>query len=964
MYRWTPLLAGLVAGGCECGAPELIALEARPALVVSSLDFQEVPVGAQRTLTTALDNDGNLALTVLAISFEPATAVFSVEVQPNPVPPLGSSLLVARFSPPAVAPYLATATLASDAESDVLPPLQLRGVGVEPLISVDPTRLDFGDLAYGATRLLRVQVHNARGFDQSVETRVEGSGAASFGLLATGPAGLMTAPAFSSTALDVTFGPRAGGVHEAMLRLDFCGVGCGLSVGLVGRCAEPRIAVEPLQVDFGVLATGESAVRGFTVRNDGLSPLTVNRVELVGAGTDFTLPSPPAALTLAAGADAAIEVAFAPTRAGEQSAQVILESDDPAAPTGRVHLIGRRSGSDLVAVPLQLEYGVVAGAGPHLRSVLLVNRGDEPAAVLSSEIVGSSRFALVPPLVVPFAVAGGATAVLDVSFAPDVAGNQFSTLRLTTDLPQRPLLEVALAGTLGESTCALVPDADAVRFGAVLVGSSSVRALTLTNLGSAACGVAAIAFSPVFVNDPAISFAAPPLPLLEPGASFGINLAFAPRSAGPAKAVLAIQASQPELPPSLVGISGTGARGGLVAAPPSLDFGNAAVDCGVTERWVSVSNIGSSTVVLQPPRLDPTGSAAFSIRSSGGSGHQLSPGESRLIGVGFEPRVAGIHVGALIVDAGSDVVGVVVPLTGEAVIGLQTTVTESFSVAAGVSLVDILFVVDNSGSMADNQDNLAANFNRFIRAADFRGLQVDFQIGVTTTDLDGDQGAGGRLVGSPRILNRNSYDLEGSFTASVRQGVEGSGWEQGLAAAFAALSPPLVDDPAYNLGFLRPEAALAVVVVSDEDDQSPQPVAFYAGFLDGLKASAAAEAPPVLFNAVTGGSGGCQSDSNAASPAPRYQEMVALTGGRSMSICAVDWGEELEELGTTIFLAATTRFQLSGRPQPGSISVSVNGVQVPASQYRYDAASQTVIFDAEYALEPGDVVEVSYVLAC
>src|SRR5687767_15405232 len=46
---------------------------------------------------------------------------------------------------------------------------------------------------------------------------------------------------------------------------------------------------------------------------------------------------------------------------------------------------------------------------------------------------------------------------------------------------------------------------------------------------------------------------------------------------------------------------------------------------------------------------------------------------------------------------------------------------------------DILFVVDNSGSMADEQENLAVNFGRFIEQIAGSG---DYRIAVVTTDVD------------------------------------------------------------------------------------------------------------------------------------------------------------------------------------------------------------------------------------
>ena len=81
--------------------------------------------------------------------------------------------------------------------------------------------------------------------------------------------------------------------------------------------------------------------------------------------------------------------------------------------------------------------------------------------------------------------------------------------------------------------------------------------------------------------------------------------------------------------------------------------------------------------------------------------------------------------------------------------------------------VDVLMVVDNSCSMFEEQDNLAANFSGFIEA--FEGVDVDWQIGVTTTDTaDADQS--GHLLGGDdeielvdpegRTIDRVAFDMD------------------------------------------------------------------------------------------------------------------------------------------------------------------------------------------------------------
>jgi hypothetical protein len=177
-----------------------------------------------------------------------------------------------------------------------------------------------------------------------------------------------------------------------------------------------------------------------------------------------------------------------------------------------------------------------------------------------------------------------------------------------------------------------------------------------------------------------------------------------------------------------------------------------------------------------------------------------------------------------------------------------------------VQKTDILFVIDNSGSMGEEQEGVARELPEFIRALRAGGgLEQDFRVGVVTTSVYlhsvqppsqaqpnpqptlrtepyADQA--GRLrpvpnpdgtfaAAPPRWLEGTDPSLDARFALLVRQGVSGSGQETAFEAAYRAVTPPLStqapgEPPALggNAGFLRDGARLLVVVVTDEDDCS------------------------------------------------------------------------------------------------------------------------------------------------
>ncbi|QRO02706.1 VWA domain-containing protein [Archangium violaceum] len=166
---------------------------------------------------------------------------------------------------------------------------------------------------------------------------------------------------------------------------------------------------------------------------------------------------------------------------------------------------------------------------------------------------------------------------------------------------------------------------------------------------------------------------------------------------------------------------------------------------------------------------------------------------------------------------------------------------------------DILFVIDNSGSMAEEQAAIATELPAFLdELRKGNGVEQDFRVGVITTSVyqraffaNREQftfypDQSGRLQAVPdeqgrptaeRFIEQNDPDLLGKFRRLIRQGTRGSGQESPLEAVRLAVTPPLTTlaiAEGGNGGFLRDEARLLVVVVSDEEDCSsterPPPV--------------------------------------------------------------------------------------------------------------------------------------------
>ncbi len=259
--------------------------------------------------------------------------------------------------------------------------------------------------------------------------------------------------------------------------------------------------------------------------------------------------------------------------------------------------------------------------------------------------------------------------------------------------------------------------------------------------------------------------------------------------------------------------------------------------------------------------------------------------------------------------------------------------------------VDLLFVVDDSCSMAEEQGKLAND-----RVSLFVHLwsedSNDMHVGVITTDMDIST-AQGRLreVAGVRYLNSGvSLGLaQWWFTQAVNAGTSGAWTERGRDAVVASVD---THGLGYNQGFLRDDADLVVVVLSDEDDYSTNiGLGPWVQWLDGLKA------PPytaTVHSIVNGNTPACPPDSSGYPPevGDDYLLSAWATGGSWYPICAPSYRGFYRRVGPQIASGPTNQvFHLTRPGTPTAVWVTTPGgtpVELTTTQYTYDPVGNMV----------------------
>ncbi|MDP2311594.1 MAG: vWA domain-containing protein [Pseudomonadota bacterium] len=283
---------------------------------------------------------------------------------------------------------------------------------------------------------------------------------------------------------------------------------------------------------------------------------------------------------------------------------------------------------------------------------------------------------------------------------------------------------------------------------------------------------------------------------------------------------------------------------------------------------------------------------------------------------------------------------------------LPPVVVEERFVQAPLPEIDVLFVVDSTGSMADEQASLAAAASTFLDVLD--DLQLTYQVGVTSTDPADD----GALRGRPWIITGGSDSGSESLATALQVGTASAPPAAGFHTAALALDDAL----GLNRGFRRAGAGLHVVFVSDGDDQSdtwlggdPE-----SAFLAVLEADEEESGRLARVSAVVGDvPDGCRTNANSALPGTRYAAVAEATGGIVESICAADFAAIATALGGA---AADwpTRFPLQAAPVDGSALVEVDGVRVESGWW-LDTVEPALVFNLA---PPADAeISVVYTLA-
>ena len=459
----------------------------------------------------------------------------------------------------------------------------------------------------------------------------------------------------------------------------------------------------------------------------------------------------------------------------------------------------------------------------------------------------------------------------------------------------------------------------------VLADEPATQTLEVRNAGDAELVVAGLGW---IVGDEVFESDAEALVELGPGEAAQVELTFSPATDGLFEAVL--------FPNGSVQITLTGQ-----ATAPVLrvladvpDLGSVAVGCRV-EADVVLLNDGSEDLQLGEAEL--VGGEGFLLE--GELPPTLSPGEHGRVDAVFAPLEGGAQEALLTVPSNDPASpSSVLALTALAVPGERVQVTTPYIPGPPV---DVLFVVDSTATteLAAAQGAAQVLFDRLDE------LEADWNVSV----------ANGVAACHSTYDPYLSGDIYSPETAGPALAYGLTPQSDGTAALLELADGLLerTEDGDCLAGFLRDDAPLHLVLVTDRAEASPLPTEDYLSSL-GDKLG---DADRLIISAITG-------DGDACTDGGQARDAAGLTGGLDVDVCGADWTTTLAELADLSVAGAqaelTIALELPAVPE--TLEVTSGGRLLTA--WSYDAESRTLTLDGvTEELQLGAEIDITYLSA-
>lgn len=830
---------------------------------------------------------------------------------------------------------------------------------------VTASPIEFGLVARGSTQVRTFTVTNSGDVARAIGVVFTSN---SSNRISVEPSGTISLAPNATQVFTVTLDTTRIGSAIATLPLQRDS-SCSSDVSIRGEVVETLLSTAPASLDFGYVTPSFTKTTELTVSNAGSAPITLRNFKTVDQGQTtpssiFTYAGAGLVVVPAEG-NVTLAVAFKPAVLGPRQGLLTFDTDAFGQPTASIPLRGAGGGPKVdVAPTLTLPPSAV---GLSQRGVVVVknvgvrpNPADPAGNLHLTFVVRPLANTAIDEVLVEFpptydrtaGVEAGQFVNLDVTFIPQTAGTKSLELNILSDDLSAPVVTVIVTmEAVAPAPCTYTVTPSTIDFGAARAWASLEWPVTVTNTGTTSCTV----LEARIVTGSSFSVQGFTARALAPGESSRFKVRYVqvvPPLAGSPRTLagtLRVNTNSSTTPSTDVALSAL-SEASCILKPTHVDFGSAPISCRSAALGIPLANVCNAAVTVSNATIVTASggtSAEFVITS--GSGLSLAAKTDGAFAAAYVPSNLGIDDDAFLTFTSTEPAGTVrhlIPLRGT---GISGNVTETFTISPPT--LDVLFAIDDSPSMVDEQTALANSVASF----GMLGSTIDVRFAATSADLASpDLGVLRRTSSNATFVSRSTVNAGAELGSLLRIGGTGS-----ASSCLEASTRALSDDRRFgqNSGFLRENSRLGVICVTDSPDETANTMSFELNRLALVR-------PELTYSVVgpflpTPPSGCTYDGANTVT----HDTAVTRFSGVKEEVCNVmtSTGNAITHLVTQ----SSKVFTLSRAVDlSGTTTVTLDGTAVPSTGWSIDPVTHRLTFSASNQPATGQTAAVTYQALC
>ena len=416
-----------------------------------------------------------------------------------------------------------------------------QGKPTRQIIGVDPHQIDFGNVAKHQTVNNTLLITNSGDLPVNISSvMLTGIDPAYFTVDDT-PFSL---DGQSSRELEVGFTPDSSYIYSA--NLEFVMNTGSVIISLAGTGGVPHLSASMKSINFGDVFLNRVKDTTLTISNTGLDELDINNITL--NKNVFSVDT--TRLKIPAGESRNITITFSPDVPGNQDGIVTINSNDRENDPYEIPLSG-------IGAPLQpristssqsIDFGIVPIDSTKVLPLIIFDEGIHEL-IISSMSINKTVFSIAED---SLEILPSGQYDLEISFSPVAEGSQQGSLTIISNDPNNSPYVISLTGTGMPKEPRISSQSKSINFGNVVIDSTTVVSIKLSNLGIDELIVSDI------ISDNVVFSADTTALSIAGGQDFFLPVSFTPDSEGIQQGTLSIQCNDPLNSPYIMSLNGTG----------------------------------------------------------------------------------------------------------------------------------------------------------------------------------------------------------------------------------------------------------------------------------------------------------------------------------------------------------------------------------------------------------------------